>query len=190
MKTENTINYQTLDQLATDLLNKKVGIFPCDTIWGLIGIFNKQVCQKLYEIKKRPQNQPFLILIPNLSFLDSLIKTPPEENLKYINEYWPGPTTFIFTKKPIIPDNLTAGKKTIGIRLPAFTPLNYLLTKINQPLISSSLNFSNSSAITDPTKTPQEILNQIDFFYQDFTPYYQKPSAIIDLTVVPVKVIR
>ncbi len=145
---------------------------------------------KILEIKKRPINQPFLILIPNFSFLSEFIKLFPEENLSFLSKYWPGPVTFIFPKKADVSEQLTGGKKTIGIRLPAFTPLNYLLTKINQPLISTSLNFSNSPAITDPAKTPKEILDKIDFFCHDFTPYYEKESAIIDLSSAPAKVIR
>ncbi|MFC1617522.1 L-threonylcarbamoyladenylate synthase, partial [Candidatus Margulisiibacteriota bacterium] len=148
----------SLNKICDDLKAKKIGVFPCDTIWGLIGIMDLEVIQKVFELKKRDQNQPFLILIPNIKTLTTLAEEIPDCAKELIKKYWPGPLTIIFKKNKAIDPKFTAQKDTIAIRYPKFIPLNFLLDKINRPLISTSVNISKHEAISSLKDIPNSIL--------------------------------
>ncbi|MFA5878636.1 MAG: L-threonylcarbamoyladenylate synthase [Candidatus Margulisiibacteriota bacterium] len=179
-----------LDEIIKKLKENKIGIFPCDTIYGIIGVFNEEVLEKIYALKKRPKDNPFLLLIPNRSFLNQLTQEINKTHLELINAAWPGPVTFIFKKNKKIPDLLTANKPTIGIRLPKFAPLNYLLDKLNQPLISTSVNFAGVPAINNILDLPHKMFEELEFACFKISPCLMQESAIIDILGREKKIIR
>ena len=64
-------------------------------------------------------------------------------------------------KKKSVSEIITGGKNTIGIRLPKDNSLNKLLTKLNQPIISTSLNYSGQNEIYNTQKIPEEFTKKI-----------------------------
>ena len=63
-----------IKEIASKIKQNNVGIFPCDTIHGLIARIHKSTIQRLYTIKERKNTCPFLILIPNLTHLEKWTK--------------------------------------------------------------------------------------------------------------------
>lgn len=176
--------------VAKRLHNKEVGIFPCDTIWGLIGVLDEGVMDRIYDIKQREPNRPFLLLLPHIRFLDHFIDEITQEHQELMRKYWPGPLTLIFNKKASVSDKVSAGKPTIGVRLPEFLPLNYLLLLLDKPIISTSVNLSHMPSSLDPETFPEEIVSQVDFTYTGVSPRLGTESDIVDGTVSPYKVLR
>ncbi len=82
---------------AVDFLKKgKIGVMPTDTIYGLVGkALNKKTVERIYEVKKRKPEKPFIILISSLRDL-KLFGVKPEKILK---KYWPGAASVISFKK-------------------------------------------------------------------------------------------
>lgn len=109
---------------------------PTDTIYGLLGLYRKDVIQKLHALKKR-QN-PFLLLLSNIQAIENFA-TVEQEQWALLKKRMPGKNTIVFPKKKNI--DYPAGD-TIAIRVPAVQDsmfLNYLLKK-NQCLLAPSLN--------------------------------------------------
>ena len=178
-----------LDEIVKKLRQNKIGIFPCDTIYGIIGLLNEPVLEKIYELKKRPKNNPFLVLIPNITFLDKLTENW-SKNFDLTAKHWPGPVTFIFKKNQQVSNLLTANKPTIGIRLPQFEPLNYILNQLNAPLISTSVNFAKEMPIHSLSNLAPAMHDYLDFIYFEIAPCLMKESAIIDISDSEMKIIR
>lgn len=178
-----------LDEIVKKLKQNKIGIFPCDTIYGIIGLLNETALEKIYELKKRPKNNPFLVLIPNITFLDKLTEDW-SKNFDLPANHWPGPVTFIFKKNQQVPNLLTANKPTIGIRLPQFEPLNYILNQLNAPLISTSVNFAKETPIQSLSTLSSAMYDYLDFICFEITPCLMKESAIIDISDSDMKIIR
>lgn len=106
--------------LATSILKggRTVGI-PTETVYGLAAnALDESAVLSVFEIKKRPSFDPLIVHIGDTSVLNTIVKevTPMHEVL--MKAFWPGPLTLIFEKQAIIPDIVTSGLNTVGIRMP------------------------------------------------------------------------
>ena len=86
---------KSIISVAKQLNEKKVGIFPCDTIWGLIGVCEKDVVDRILDLKKRDAQKPFLVLIPHIRYLDQIAEEVSDQHVELIKKYWPGPLTLV-----------------------------------------------------------------------------------------------
>ena len=180
---------KSISLIAEQFLNNEVGIFPFDTLLGLTGLANKDVITRLESIKKR-SSMPFIMIIPDLSYLSDLVEPLTDLQQSYIKKYWPGPVTFIFKKHKHVPDIITSGKPTIGIRFANFLPLKFLLQKINQPILSTSANIHTQPVATTFSELSDELKSQCDFCYDEILPRYNQCSTIVDISTPTPTVLR
>ena len=76
-----------IDLIAHEIREKKIGIFPCDTIWGILGLVDLHVIEKICYLKNRPLTQPFLFLVPNKDYLSELTMEVNDAAKKLIQKY-------------------------------------------------------------------------------------------------------
>lgn len=137
---------------------------PTDTVYGIIGdATNEEVIKRVFEIKKRDYNKPLLMLVNGVDMLKKYVSTVSELEQKIIDEYWPGPVTIVFKKSNLVSDLLTANQDTVGVRYPDNNLLLDIISKINRPLLSTSVNISGKSSVTDVNNIDNEIRNSVDF---------------------------
>ena len=180
----------TIDGVVKCLKEDKIGIFPCDTIWGIIGRANSDVVRKIRSAKGRTEHKGFIILVPNAATIPEWIVDFNDDAEELIKEYWPGPLSLIFYKAPHIDGCLTGNQATIAIRYPKFGPLNTLLDTLGEPIISSSVNFSSHHYLNNLQRTPPRLLELMDFVYDSDLPPLGKESTIINTTTRPMSIAR
>jgi len=124
--------------------------FPTDTVYGIAAMpFNKKAVRKLYDIKKREKKKPIALLVSSKKFAEKFAASIPLKAKKLMIKYWPGPLTLIFKKRKSIPDFLTSGLPTIGIRMPKNDIALKLIRKAGGALAVTSANISgNKPAIS------------------------------------------
>jgi L-threonylcarbamoyladenylate synthase len=131
---------------------KKSGIvaFPTDTVYGIAAMpFNKKAVRKLYKIKNREKKKPIALLVSSKIIARKFAASIPSKAKKLMTKYWPGPLTLIFKKRKSIPDFLTSGLPTIGIRMPKNEIALKLIKKAGGALAVTSANISgNKPAIS------------------------------------------
>ena len=153
-----------MDNIVEIIKNGGLVVMPTDTIYGIIGdATNVDTIRKVYEIKKRDFNKPLLMLVNSVDMLKKYVLNITDLETELINEYWPGPLTIIFKKGIELSDLLTAGKDTIGVRYPDNNMLLDIIGKVGRPLLSTSVNISGKSEVTNPNFIDEEIINSIDF---------------------------
>ncbi|MBT5856024.1 L-threonylcarbamoyladenylate synthase [bacterium] len=183
-----TQHLNSIVEVSTALQNGQVGLFPCDTIWGIIGTL--ATADTIRNIKQRSKQSPFICLIPSTKHLATVSLPIATEYETELNKWWPGPVTIIAPKSPSIPNTVTAGKSSIAIRVPKFQPLNELLNQLNAPLISTSANISGTSHPLSISDISPELLDACGFIYDACEPGSNTPSTIIDCTSYPPKTLR
>ena len=110
---------KSIENIRSVLDSGGVIAFPTDTFYGLgADPFNPDAISKIFQIKQRPADKPLLVLIHSLDQLEDLTHGVTDNARKLMEHFWPGPLTLIFEAAPELPDALTAGTGTIGIRLP------------------------------------------------------------------------
>lgn len=126
---------------------------PTETYYGLgANPFDAAAIDRLLAIKGRLDGKPILVLIGDRAQLDGLVDHVPPAAKALMEAYWPGPLTIVFPASPRLPNNLTAGTGTVGVRLTSCGLLAGLLRRIG-PLTGTSANRSGAP----PVQTAQDV---------------------------------
>lgn len=127
---------------AIDLLNnEKVVAIPTETVYGLAGnIFSEKAIRSIFELKKRPLYNPLIVHLKSVTQLEQVAKDIPEKARLLAEAFWPGPLTMVLKKQSTISDLITAGKDTVGVRVPNHPVALALLDQLDFPLAAPSAN--------------------------------------------------
>lgn len=134
--------------------------FPTETVYGLgCDPFNETAVRRVYEIKKRSLHNPLALLIADVADVWQIAKKAQGNALRLQNElmvkHWPGALTIIIKKKPIIPDIVTGGGDSVGIRLPDHDFCRALIRAVGHPIIGTSANLSGQQEATTAAEVRQ-----------------------------------
>ena len=139
-------------------------IAPTDTVYGIIAdALNEKAVEKIYEIKKRKKTNPLSILVSNKDMLKKVVKKVSFEEEKIIDKFFPGAITLIFEKNEQIPDIVTSGLDTVGIRMPNDKFLLKAIELLGSPIVATSLNLAGEESKTNLDNISKEILNNVDY---------------------------
>lgn len=127
---------------AVELLEQgEIVAFPTETVYGLGAVvFDPLAVAKIFEVKRRPHFDPLIVHLNDAGRLQDYVKNVPPEAERLIRVFWPGPLTIIFRKRSIIPDIVTAGLPTVGIRVPSHPVALELIKALNKPIAAPSAN--------------------------------------------------
>src|SRR5574343_261153 len=101
--------------IAKAIKEGKLVAFPTETVYGLgANAFNPLAVSEIFKVKGRPQDNPLIAHISDISQVKKLAKNFPESAQKLIKNFWPGPLTIVLKKKKIVPDIVTAGLDSVA----------------------------------------------------------------------------
>jgi L-threonylcarbamoyladenylate synthase len=125
-------------------------VFPTETVYGLgANALDASAVKKIYLLKGRPATSPLIVHVASVDQARELAAEWPEEAKQLAQDYWPGPLTLVLPKRPIIPDEVTAGLPTVGLRMPRHPVALDLLREAGVPIAAPSANrFSQLSPTT------------------------------------------
>jgi len=107
-------------QAAQRLVEGRLVAFPTETVYGLGGdALNPEAIARIYAAKGRPKNHPVIVHVAPNADLDFWTTHVPPAALRLIDAFWPGPLTLILPRAARVPDAVTGGQDTVGLRCPA-----------------------------------------------------------------------
>ncbi len=122
---------------------------PTETVYGLAAdAFNGTAVSEIFAAKGRPQDNPLIVHISDICQVKQLARSFPDKAKKLAEKFWPGPLTMILPKRPEIPDEVTGGLDTVGIRFPSNTTAQAIIRAAGTPLAAPSANRSGSPSPT------------------------------------------
>jgi L-threonylcarbamoyladenylate synthase len=140
------------------LESEELVAIPTETVYGLAGnALNPKSVLKIFKVKERPEFDPLIIHVPSLFAAEKYVDHLPDIAVKLAQKFWPGPLTILLKKKHIIPDLVTSGLDTVGLRCPDHTLTRELLEALDFPLAAPS---ANPFGYVSPT-TPQHVQDQL-----------------------------
>lgn len=145
---------KNLSEAAQKIQNGQVVGFPTETVYGLgADVFNQSAVEQIYALKKRPLDKPMSIHIADIEQLNDLVAEISSEAQKLIDEHWPGPLTLVFKKSDIVPDWVTRGLDTVGIRFPDHDLCRDFIRKTKTVIVGTSANISGEDPCIDAQTT-------------------------------------
>jgi len=136
---------------ATELLsNGELVVLPTDTVYGIACDYaNFDSVKKVYQIKGRSDAKPLIVLIANLNMLEKIVSEITDKHKVLMDIFWPGALTLIFNKSDRISDLISAGGKTIGVRMPANKTTLEIINALGRPIVATSVNKSGMPSLVD-----------------------------------------
>ena len=164
---------------------------PTETVYGLAANgLDSSAVEKIYDVKGRPSIKPLSLLVPDIAAAETFCRDIPNSALVLAEAFWPGPLTIILQRNSFVPDIVTAGGDTVGLRCPDH-PITIELLRLSG--IPAAAPSANPSGMPSP-KTAGEVLGyfdgKIDCVVDGGECRLGLESTIIDLTVTPPKIIR
>ncbi|MDO5680598.1 MAG: L-threonylcarbamoyladenylate synthase [Pelistega sp.] len=121
---------QEIQVAAERLAQGELVAFPTETVYGLgADAENPQAVAQIYQAKGRPQNHPVIVHIAPDADIQYWAAYVPEEAEKLMQAFWPGPLTLILPRAKHIPDAVSGGQTSIGIRCPSHPVAQALLSR-------------------------------------------------------------
>lgn len=127
---------------AASLIQKgELVAFPTETVYGLgADAFNPEAVAKIFRLKERPAFDPLIVHVSNPQQAELLCKHWDERIGLLANRFWPGPLTIVVEKNEHVPDIVTSGLNTVGIRMPNHALAIDLISKAETPIAAPSAN--------------------------------------------------
>ena len=143
--------YVTKDVKEALSLYKKTAVlvFPTDTVYGIgADIYNETAIKNIYEIKHRSFDKPLAVLCADKNQILHVAKSISPSMQKLLDAFMPGGFTAVLPKRETVPDFITGGADTVGVRIPNHPVALEILQRIG-PLAVTSLNISGEPTINN-----------------------------------------
>ena len=145
----NEENVDILKEIGKELKNGKLVVFPTETVYGIgANALNKEAVSNIFIAKGRAADNPLIVHISDLDMLKDIVYEIGEIEKKLIEAFWPGPLTIIMKKKEIIPENVSGGLETVGVRMPDNMIARKLIEYAKVPIAAPSANKSGKPSGT------------------------------------------
>lgn len=183
---------QTDLPLAAEIIRRGglVGI-PTETVYGLgANGLDAEAVSHIFAAKGRPQDNPLILHIADVSWLERYCKDIPLTAYKLAEAYWPGPMTMILPRKDMVPDAVTAGLDTVGMRCPSHPMCHELIRLADVPIAAPSGNTSGRPSPTTADHMREDMDGKIDAIVDGGPCSVGVESTIIDLTCTPPRLLR
>ena len=179
-----------IQRIVKEIENGNLVITPTDTVYGIMAkALDLNVIRKVFEAKQRAKNKSLIVLVNGEEMLSKVAKNISLVHKELMNKYWPGKLTIIFDKNDDVPSELTGGLNTIAVRYPKHKELLEILKIVNEPLISTSANISNSDTITNTSMLDPELKKYIAYI-SDGGEVVAASSTIVTVIDNKVKILR
>lgn len=154
-----------LEKAAELIKQGKIVVFPTETVYGIgtNGLDEKAV-EKLYEVKQRALDKPISLLVSNMEMVNLIAKDITETEYKIMEKFFPGPLTIILKKKDIVPDVVTSGQDTVGVRMPSGEIARKLVELAGVPIAAPSANITGEPSGTNLQEIKKNFEGKVDYF--------------------------
>lgn len=142
----------------------KLVAFPTETVYGLgANALDARAVRKIFEVKARPATSPLIVHVESREAVPALVSEWPAAAEKLAVEFWPGPLTLVLPKRSCIPDVVTAGLPSVGLRVPANAYALALLVKAGVPIAAPSANRFTELSPTTADHVRKSLGDSVDF---------------------------
>ncbi len=171
-----------INQAARVIASGSLVIIPTDTVYGIAAnALDKKALDRLYQVKKRPLDKPFALLIADKSRVEEFAADVPVAAYKLMHKFWPGALTILLK-------GLSGGK--VGLRMPDNRIALKIIEQAHVPVACPSANIADNPAPADFAQAIKDMDGLVDLAIDAGDSKIGVESTIVDLSVEPLKIVR
>ena len=164
---------------------------PTETVYGLAAnALEEKAVAKIFRIKGRPANNPVIVHVASIAMAKRCVSHWPTDADSLAKAFWPGPLTLVLPRAEQIPDMVTAGGPTVGVRWPCHPFIQAVIRQCDFPLAAPSANLSSRVSPTTAEHVRKQLGGKIPLIVDGGQSQVGIESAVLDLSVSPPQVLR
>jgi L-threonylcarbamoyladenylate synthase len=154
---------EIIERAAAHIREGKLVAFPTETVYGLgANALDARAVERIFRVKGRPSTSPLIVHVESREAAPAVVAKWPREAEKLASEFWPGPLTLVLPKRDCIPDIVTAGLPSVGVRVPANAFALALLVHAGVPIAAPSANHFTELSPTTAEHVRASLGNAVD----------------------------
>ena len=164
---------------------------PTETVYGLAAnAYDPKAVARIFDLKGRPTHNPLIVHIADLEMARACASQWPPLADKLAAAFWPGPLTLVLTRSARIPEIVTAGGETVGIRWPSHPFIQAVIRECGFPLAAPSANPSNELSPTNAAHVAKGFGDRIPLIVDGGQSQVGIESTVLDLSVTSPRILR
>ena len=164
---------------------------PTETVYGLAAdAANRGAVARIFEVKGRPANHPLIVHVAAPEQLAHWASEVPASAARLAETCWPGPLTLLVPKADHVLSEVTGGRNTVGVRVPAHALTTELLTRFGGGLAAPSANRFGRVSPTTADHVRADLGDLVDYVLDGGPCPVGVESTIVDCTVQPPQILR
>jgi L-threonylcarbamoyladenylate synthase len=165
--------------------------FRTDTFYGLgADPFNQTAVARIRELKGREDDKPILLLVSDAAVVERVIAERSPAFTRAAAAFWPGPLTIIGVAVAALPQEITAGTGTVGVRLPAAETVRTLVRECGGVLTATSANLSGREPARSAEQVAHYFPHGLQLIVDDGLVTATEPSTVLDATTTTPRIVR
>ena len=157
--------------------------FPTETVYGLGADANQpDAVRRIFRAKGRPADHPVIVHLASADQLPKWAREIPDAARRLAERFWPGPLTLILKRDPQVPDVVTGGQDTVGLRVPSHPIAAQLLAAFGGGIAAPSANRFGRVSATTAFHVRQELGTEVDYILDGGACPVGIESTILDLS--------
>jgi L-threonylcarbamoyladenylate synthase len=165
--------------------------FPTETVYGLgAHAHDRDAVRRLFAAKQRPPDDPLIVHVAGVDEIRALASQVPPPAAALAERFWPGPLTVVVSRAASVPLEVTAGRDTVAVRVPAHPVAHALLAAVRLPIAAPSANLFSRPSPTRASHVLADLDGRIDMVLDAGPVDIGVESTVVDLTTVPPTVLR
>jgi L-threonylcarbamoyladenylate synthase len=184
--------FQAAVRQAVELLRAgELVALPTETVYGLAAnALDAQAVSRIFEVKGRPARNPVIVHVAGTAMARSCVALWPALAERLATAFWPGPITLVLPRAGVIPEAVTAGGWTVGVRWPNHPFIEAVIRGCGFPLAAPSANLSNRLSPTNARHVQQQLGDKIPLIVDGGQSPVGIESTVLDVSVSPPRLLR
>ncbi|MGH7277686.1 MAG: L-threonylcarbamoyladenylate synthase [Candidatus Rokuibacteriota bacterium] len=164
---------------------------PTETFYGLgAAALNPAAVRRIFMVKGRSEDKPLLLLVDSIEMAETVAADIPAAARPLMARHWPGALTLVFRARSCVPDPVTAGTGTVGVRVSAHPVATGLARVLGQPVTAPSANREGARPPVTADDVLAELAGAVDLLLDAGPTPGGLPSTVLDMTAEPARMIR
>ena len=183
--------HQAILDAADRIRAGKLVAFPTETVYGLgANAFDPNAVSRVFQLKQRPTFDPLIVHVDSLEQAQHIAADFPEHAQQLAQNFWPGPLTLVVQKSNDVPDIVTAGLPTVGLRLPDHPVARSLIEHASTPIAAPSANKFGSISPTTAQHVHDEFGDQLPYILDGGPAHTGVESTVVSVTTNKAVILR